>query len=325
MALLALVGDVMLDRLVNDVIATEPPEALWGDTLPLLSEADLRIANLECTISDRGRPFEPPRVFYFRAVPEAIDVVGTAGFDVLCQANNHALDYGEEALLDCLSRLEEAGVAAVGAGADRDRAWEPAVVEGGGLRMGVVAFADHYEEYAAGPDRPGIAWGRPGEEGTRRRLEQAVAEVRRRGAEFVVATVHWGPNMRRTPMPGFPAFARAALEAGVDLWQGHSAHLFQAVEYRDRGVILYDTGDFLDDYAVDARERNDRSLLYHVRVEGGRVAEVLAYPVELTVGHVRRAGEEAFAFVEGRLDELCAPFGTAVERRGDALALVPAG
>lgn len=323
MPVLALVGDVMLDRLVNDVIAGEPPEALWGDTLPLLEQADLRLANLECTISDRGDPFQPPRVFSFRAVPEAVEVLRAARFEVVSQANNHALDYGEEALLDCLARLEEAGIVVVGAGADEAAAWAPRLVEAGGLSVGVLALADHYREYAAGPGRPGIAYVPIGPQALER-IEEGVGRLRQMGAGLVVATVHWGPNMRRTPMPGFPEVARRALEVGVHLWHGHSAHLFQAVEFRPEGVILYDTGDFLDDYAVDPAEHNDRSLLYLVSVEEGRVTEVIAHPVRLTVGHVQRAEGEDFAFVEDRLTDLCRPFGTRVEREGDALRLTPA-
>jgi poly-gamma-glutamate synthesis protein (capsule biosynthesis protein) len=33
-----------------------------------------------------------------------------------------------------------------------------------------------------------------------------------------------------------------------------------------RGVILYDTGDFVDDYAIDPALRNDLSALFLVRL-----------------------------------------------------------
>ena len=53
MITLALVGDVMLGRGVNGVLRTLRPEQLWGDVLPLLISADLRIVNLECAVTDQ--------------------------------------------------------------------------------------------------------------------------------------------------------------------------------------------------------------------------------------------------------------------------------
>jgi len=50
-------GDVMLGRLVNQKLKLRPPEFPWGSTLPVFKEADCRIINLECVISDKGRPW----------------------------------------------------------------------------------------------------------------------------------------------------------------------------------------------------------------------------------------------------------------------------
>jgi poly-gamma-glutamate capsule biosynthesis protein CapA/YwtB (metallophosphatase superfamily) len=68
MITLALTGDVMLGRGVNETLRTVRPEELWGDVLPLLSSADLRIINLECAITEHKRPWSrTPKVFHFRA------------------------------------------------------------------------------------------------------------------------------------------------------------------------------------------------------------------------------------------------------------------
>ncbi|MER3412240.1 MAG: poly-gamma-glutamate biosynthesis protein, partial [Thermoleophilia bacterium] len=66
-------------------------------------------------ISERGDPF-PGRVFHFRAPPQAVEVLALLGVDCVTLANNHALDFGPQALLDTFSFLEEAGIAWVGAG-----------------------------------------------------------------------------------------------------------------------------------------------------------------------------------------------------------------
>ena len=59
---IALTGDVMLGRMVDqEVIRNQSlrPEALWGDVLPILLAADLRVINLECVISVCGREWCP--------------------------------------------------------------------------------------------------------------------------------------------------------------------------------------------------------------------------------------------------------------------------
>lgn len=319
---LACLGDVMLARGVSETLARCEPAELWGDLLPVLAAADLRLANLECCISDSGRPFDPPRVFSFRAIPKAIDVLRVARIDVVTLANNHSLDWGPEALLDTLGRLERAGIAHVGAGATLDDAARPVVLDApDGTRVGVVAFADHYLEYAATPSRPGTCVIEIDRSNVPRVI-RLVELARAMGADRVVVTAHWGPNMRTHPTAAFRDFARAVMDGGADAWFGHSAHILQGVEFHHGRPIVYDGGDFLDDYAVDPELRNDRSLLWTLRV-ADRVA-VEACPVQLEFARTTLARGETFGWTEDRLAELCAEMGTAVRRADGRLALTPA-
>jgi hypothetical protein len=57
----ALAGDTMLGRGVARALATTPPEALVAaEVRAALGEADLVVVNLECCISERGRPWDAP-------------------------------------------------------------------------------------------------------------------------------------------------------------------------------------------------------------------------------------------------------------------------
>lgn len=318
---LVCLGDVMLARGVSHILVDAEPASLWGDLHPLLAEGDIRLANLECCISERGRPFEPPRVFSFRAIPKAMDVLKAAGIDVVTLANNHSLDWGEEALLDTLDRLDSAGIGWVGAGRTLEEASRPCMVAAGGSKIGVVAFADHYPEYAADSGKAGTFVVEIGPNGVTE-VQHAVRAARNRGADLVVVTAHWGPNMRTHPPEQFRRFARSILDAGADLWFGHSAHVFQGVEfYRDRPII-YDGGDFLDDYAVDRHLRNDRSLLWRIGWnEGPPLVE--AFPVELSFARTSRASPQAFEWIAERLAGLSEQMGSTLDRLEDRLVLRP--
>src|SRR5437588_549128 len=73
-------------------------------------------------------------------------------------------------------------------------------------------------------------------------VERTVDQARALGAECVILSLHWGPNMVQRPPARFRQFARAVLERGVDMVYGHSAHIFQGVEIYHDKPILYDTG-----------------------------------------------------------------------------------
>ncbi len=322
MITLALTGDVMLGRGVNETLPDVRPEEPWGDVLPLLDSADLRIINLECAITEHKRPWSrTPKVFHFRADPLAIEVLRAAGVDACSLANNHTLDFEERGLLDSLAHLEAAGIRYAGAGRNLEEAARPALVKKG---VALVAFTDNEPPFAAGPDKPGTNYLPVSvEPGVLRRVEEAVGSAREAGANTVVFSNHWGPNMVERPREIFRRFARAVVDRGADVYYGHSAHVFQGVEIYRGKPILYDTGDFIDDYAVDPKLRNDRSFLFLVGVEDGDLRHLELFPVALPYARVELArGNEREAILE-RMVALSAEMGTTFDRREDRLVFEP--
>jgi len=318
---IAFVGDVMLGRGVEAEIAAREPQSLWGDTLAVLRSADLVIANLECAIT--SHPFRwtrTPKVFHFRAPPGAVRVLQAARVRLVSLANNHILDFQEQGLLDTLDYLDRAGIAHAGAGRNLEEAARPAVVEAAGIRVGMIAFTDNEPVWAAGSDKPGTNYLeiRP-DKATLRRVQEGADAARSLGADLVVLSLHWGPNMRLRPAAPFREFARSALDLGVDLIYGHSAHIFQGVEVWKGKPILYDTGDFLDDYAVDPDLRNDQSLLFLADCDPEGVRDLRMIPVRLSYAVVNLAVGEDREEICGRMQRLSAEMGTRVKREDSVL------
>jgi poly-gamma-glutamate capsule biosynthesis protein CapA/YwtB (metallophosphatase superfamily) len=302
---LALAGDTMLGRKVAEAISAYGTGRLVAEEVVAVAhEADLFVLNLECCISERGgRRRDPGKPFFFRAPPAATEVLVRLGVDCVTLANNHVLDYGAEALLDTLAHLEAAGIAWVGAGASREQARAPAVLDRGGGRLAVFGCADHPLEYAAGPETPGIAYG----------LEWLPAAIEQVEADAVLVTPHWGPNMLNAPLRRIQRAAAKLRAAGATLVAGHSAHVFQGV---DDGT-LYDLGDFLDDYAVDPALRNDLGLLFLVDLDHEGPRRLEAVPLQLDFCHTRLANEDDAVWIRNRFAAACRAFGTAVsEERG---------
>ncbi|KAB7834326.1 CapA family protein [Streptomyces mobaraensis] len=305
----ALAGDTMLGRGVAERLAAAPaPETLVSPGVrEALAEADLFVLNLECCVSARGEPWPAPgKPFFFRAPPVTARVLARLGVDCVNLANNHALDYGADALEDTRDLLGEAGIAVVGAGPDAAGARAPALLEARGLRIAVLGATDHPEDFAAAPDCPGVAWadlhhGLPGW------LHDAVADAAGQ-ADAVLVTPHWGPNMTSAP-PGYVREAATRLHtAGAALVAGHSAHVSHGAGRR----TLYDMGDFVDDYAVDPVLRNDLGLLFLVTFDGPAPVRLRAVPLQLGYGHTELASEGGRAWIHHRFSRASADLGTQV-------------
>jgi poly-gamma-glutamate capsule biosynthesis protein CapA/YwtB (metallophosphatase superfamily) len=309
----ALAGDTMLGRGVAEALVDRAPESLVAPELVEVTRAaDLFVLNLECCISDRGEPWPAPgKPFFFRAPPLAVRTLQHLGVSCVTLANNHALDYGREALADTLRRVRDAGIAVVGAGLDEEAARRPAPLESDGFRLGVVGLTDHPSDFAAGPDRPGVAFAN-----LRAGVPGWVPEaIRSMAADAVLVTPHWGPNMTPEPVGHVRRAAEGLVDSGATLVAGHSAHVFHGVS----GRVLFDLGDFLDDYAVDPTLRNDLGLLWLVALDRDGPLAAEALPLRLEYCFTRPADGEEAAWIEERFRRACRALGTDVTARDGRL------
>lgn len=319
---LLFVGDVMLGRLVNQKLKETPAEYPWGDTLPVFRDAELRICNLECVISDRGVPWSTtPKTFHFRTDAKNIKSLTSAGINVASLANNHSLDFEYEALSDTVRILDAAGIHHAGAGANIREASKPAVFRAGDMDIAFIAFTDNEPEWVAGERTPGVFYV-PVDMGDRgaRRLFGLVQETKK-DADLVVVSAHWGPNWGYRPKPEHIPFAHALVESGADVVFGHSCHVFQGVEIHEGRPIFYSTGDFIDDYAVDEIERNDESFIFLVEVEGRRIARVRLLPTVIGRMQARLAQGRREEEIVEKMQALCAKFETEAKWIGSGRCL----
>jgi hypothetical protein len=219
-------GDVMLGRTVGERIrAGEDP---FLGIREVLAAATLRLANLECVISTRGKPAAGKR-YHLRAPAGAATVL--RDFHAVSLANNHALDFGADALRDSIARLRSAGVAVV-----RD---EPQFFG----RVAVIAINDT----EAPADRAAIS--------------RHMAAAQQRGSEFIIALVHWGDENTLVVNERQQAFARWLVNEGVDLIAGSHPHVVQPLDFYRGRAIAYSLGNLVFDGAPNVRSWNAGALL----------------------------------------------------------------
>ena len=301
-----LVGDVMLGRLVNQHLKTEPPEYPWGDTLSIFRDCDVRLCNLECVLSDRGRPWSAtPKMFHFRSDAKNVVVLKAAAINAVSNANNHALDYEYDAMFEMFALLDKSQIGHAGAGPNRAEACRPAVIESNQLRVGMLACTDNEPAWEATCNHPGICYTPMDTKDPRAQELMAVITNIRENLDFLVVSAHWGGNWGYRPPDEHVLFGRALIDAGADVVFGHSAHVFRGIEIYREKPILYNTGDFIDDYAVDEIERNDESFVFVVTASGHDVREISLYPTLICSFRAQRAEPRAALQIASKMQALC--------------------
>jgi poly-gamma-glutamate capsule biosynthesis protein CapA/YwtB (metallophosphatase superfamily) len=292
---------------------------VWGEALPTLEQADVRIVNLETSVTRSDAPW-PYKGINYRMHPENVACLSSAKLDVVGLANNHVLDWGVPGLLETVDTLHAAGLRTAGAGATLEEAEAVAVVElVGGRRVLVVAAAEPGSgvpfSWAAGPDRPGVAF--------LSRLDDAEADAmarrvdrERRGGDVVVASIHWGSNWGYEVEPDHVWFAHALVERGIDVVFGHSSHHPRPIEIHRGKPILYGSGDLLNDYeGIRGYEpyRNDLVLAYSIRITGGAF-DLRMKPFRLHKMRLELASAADVAWLADTLAACSGPHGTEILR-----------
>ena len=293
------------------------PTALFSDEVVAVAhEADLFVLNLECAISDRGAPWpDPAKPFFFRAPPVAVDVLRHLGVRCVSLANNHALDFGAEALLDTFGHLAGAGISWVGAGAAESAARAPIVLQSAGLRVGVVAVTDHPADVRRRCRPPWCRLRRPPPRLTAMAARHHQrARHRRRAGDTPLGAEHG--RRPRTATSGLLLLPSEAPEPPS------SPATPPTCSTGSRTRSHYDLGDFIDDYATDPDLRNDLGLLFLVTFDDrGRPTRLEAIPLALDYCYTRLAAPTEADWIIGRFRRACTALGTDVEQRGGRLVI----
>src|SRR4051794_59160 len=114
------VGDVYAAARTLDLFGRDPSCAEAARAV--LSQSDVRFANLEAPLLDSGsRPLFSTGV-RLRSPVATLGLLRHLGFEVMTLANNHLMDFGPAGLHSTLEVLDAAGLHRVGAGRSLEEA-----------------------------------------------------------------------------------------------------------------------------------------------------------------------------------------------------------
>jgi len=307
---LAAVGDVNLD--LNQFGQGYTYGYPWTGTAALLQAADVAFANLECTVSFRGSPV-PGKAFTFRGSPYALSAVREAGIDVVSHANNHARDFGTDAIMDSFFFLDASAIPRCGSGVDYAAAHSPAYVSANGLRVAFLAYNDiDWPGWTAGAGYPGVA-----NAANKAGIASDIAAARE-NSDLVVVSFHWGTEREYVAEGRQRELARFSVDCGADLVLGHHPHVIQGFEiYRGR-LIAYSLGNFVFN---PGSPQCNFTILAHITLDSGGFRGATIHPAYISNGRpALMSGTEAVVWLR-QVAGLSAAMGTPMTVHGDTATI----
>ncbi len=267
-------GDVMLSRGIGNVMRKQNDFAYPFRAVALLvRDADIAVVNLESPISSRGKNIGS--IYSFRADPRAVEGLTFAGVDVVTLANNHAGDYGAEALLDTFEIVRKVGIAVVGAGENMRVARTPVFREVRGTKIAFLGYTPIAPAWLSRIDAsPAVAVL------DEKLIKEDISTALMMGADIVAVLLHWGNEYETTHTKAQGALARTLIDSGATLVIGHHPHVVQGVERYKGGLIAYSLGNFVFDqnFSEDTR----RGLLLKVVLHDGQISDVVEIPIRFS-------------------------------------------
>ncbi len=242
-------GDMMFDRHIRQKAQTAGNyDFILAPLKPLLTSADLVVANLEGPVTDfdsisvNSRP-GGPRNYTFTFDPVVPQTLARYNIKMVNLGNNHILNFGEKGLTQTLAYLDQAGVGWFGyVGNDQLK------VKSEKLRM-----AENYVD--------GVGWAAEREiksqkflflnfnQFTDQEIEPLLKYIRQRrsAVDWIIIMPHWDNEYQTTPAPITRQRAHRLIDTGADLIVGAHPHVISEIEDYKEKKIYYSLGNFVFD------------------------------------------------------------------------------
>jgi len=222
----------------------------------LLDQADLAVATLDGALAEaKGASPDGP---LFAADAEGAALIGAAGIDIVSMASGGAVSAGADAALVGADLLKRAGVETVGFGRNRKAAEKALLLEIGGLKIAVLAFAFFgnaescaASDFEASTDAPAFSGScaealRFGYD-VAARVAEAAAQ-----SDVTVALFGWDAAVGRCSDEAQLLLTDAAWNAGADLVIGHRRGVIQSLRGAPGKAAFISCGDLLPASGRDA-------------------------------------------------------------------------
>ena len=244
---------------------------VFTDLLPILSDKDLSIVNLECPLAAETDPINKtgPNLI---ADPQTVKMLDLGKFDVVTLANNHILDQGRSGLVSTLDVCQRNGLKIVGAGINIGNASKILDLEIKGNRVAILNFTEH-EFSIASKDKAGANPLDPISN------YYSIREAEKR-ADLVIVVIHGGNEHYPLPSPWLKKVFRYYADLGADIVVGHHSHCTSGLEIYHGVPLIFGLGNFIFPWPDGDYQPWYEGMLVKFKVSQSILVEIELIPYE---------------------------------------------
>lgn len=260
-------GDVMghmpqINSAYDSSTGTYDFNPVFEPVKPLISKADIALANLETTLA--GKPYSGYPQF---SAPDSLaTALKNAGFDILVTANNHCLDRGKEGMERTISALDSFRILHTGTFIDDTaRKYQyPLYLITKGIKLAFLNCT--YGTNGIPVRHPNIV-----NFIDTVQLKSDIQKAKEASADYIVVTIHWGIEYERKENAGQRVIANFLLKNGADMVIGSHPHVVQPIyKYADQQdssqykIVVYSLGN----YVSNQRDRyKDGGIMFNATLQ----------------------------------------------------------
>jgi len=253
----------------------------------LIKAADYSICNFEAPVEGFGKPIIKSGSHIQNKVT-TVSSLKKHGFDLLLLANNHMMDYGQEAMQATKDIAVQEGLDIVGAGNNREEAYKPLIKEINCLKFGIVNACEAQFgvlDYHENKEAPGYAWI------NHNQIDKTIVKLKNE-CDFVLVFSHAGLENYNVPQKEWRERYKYLCDLGADVIIGCHPHIPQGYEKYNASFIFYSLGNFYFDRGTQAESLNSSFALRLVfQKNKGPIFEPVFHITDIANHQVRLAKE----------------------------------
>lgn len=239
---ITLLGDILLYQLEAELAKGNPDYAYSKLNKEIINPNNYIIGNLENPISARGTEIKQKN-YRFRAKPDTVKILTTGNIKAVSLANNHALDYGPQALLDTVNICENAGITCFGHNQTNNDS-KYVIVNYKNYKIGLLSYVDINTIPTVYKD---LWQGKNNNIAVNYISDNIIDDVKavKKECDILIVALHWGIERSKQATNRQVELAHKLIENGVDIITGHHPHSIQGIEKYKNGIICYSLGNFI--------------------------------------------------------------------------------
>ena len=251
---LLFIGDIMghqsqINAAFDENIGEYNYDSCFKYIAPVLSQADVAIANLEVTLA--GWPYEGyPQ---FSSPDELAVAMKNAGVDIMVTANNHSCDRGKPGLERTIRVLDSLEIGQTGTfidSASRAKKY-PLLIEKNGFKIALLNYT--YATNGIPATFPNIV-----NLISKKTIAQDLAKAKAMQPDHIIVFMHWGLEYKQYPSKYQTEFYNLCKDNGADLIIGSHPHVLQKmefhVEHKNPHLVAYSLGNFVSNQRTSPRD-----------------------------------------------------------------------